>query len=184
MRRVVTGTTASGCWRTCSTTCVVPGPPRREIGTVGEIARTCTQSYNLFPNFVAPLSQYTLPPLLFWPNGIGRCKFETWTIAPDWGDGPGPDLWTVNHGERLCDILLEDTEFGLWIQKSMNSGGFRGVPLSYQEARIYHWNQAADRMIGVDNIPADLRVDQVMGPEWIYPNDPRLEELGQAMAAE
>ncbi len=162
----------------------VPGPPRREIGTVGEIARTCTQSYNLFPNFVAPLSQYTLPPLLFWPNGIGRCKFETWTIAPDWGDGPGPDLWTVNHGERLCDILLEDTEFGLWIQKSMNSGGFRGVPLSYQEARIYHWNQAADRMIGVDNIPADLRVDQVMGPEWIYPNDPRLEELGQAMAAE
>ena len=27
---------------------------------------------------------------------------------------------------------------------------FKGVPLSYQEARIYHWNQNADQMIGLD----------------------------------
>lgn len=159
-------------------------PHMAEIETVGEIGRTCTQSYNLFPNWVSPLSQFSLPPLLFWPNGIDRCRFETWTVAPDWGDGPGPDLWTVNDGERLCDVLLEDTEFGVWIQKSMNSGGFRGVPLSYQEARIYHWNQEADRMIGVENIPSELRVEQVIGENWVYPNDPRLDELAPAIAAE
>jgi len=159
-------------------------PHMAEIETVGEIGRTCTQSYNLFPNWVSPLSQYSLPPLLFWPNGIDKCRFETWTVAPDWGDGKGPDLWTVNDGERLCDVLLEDTEFGVWIQKSMNSGGFRGVPLSYQEARIYHWNQEADRMIGVENIPAELRVEQVIGENWVYPNDPRLDELTPAIAAE
>jgi phenylpropionate dioxygenase-like ring-hydroxylating dioxygenase large terminal subunit len=158
-------------------------PARAEIETVGEIGRTCTLSYNLFPNWVSPLSEYSLPPLLFWPNGIGKCRFETWTVAPDWGDGPGPDLWTVNDGERLCDVLLEDTEFGKWIQKSMNSGGFKSVPLSYQEARIYHWNQAADRMIGVDNIPEALRVPQVIGPDWIYPNDPRLDEIDDATRA-
>jgi phenylpropionate dioxygenase-like ring-hydroxylating dioxygenase large terminal subunit len=157
-------------------------PP--EIETVGEIGRTCTQSYNVFPNWVSPLSQYALPPLLFWPNGIGRTRFEVWTIAPDWGDGAGPDYWTVNDGERLCDVLLEDTEFGVWIQKSMNSGGFRGVPLSYQESRIYHWNQTADRMIGVENIPAELRVEQVIGEDWIWPSDPRLDELAPAIAAE
>jgi phenylpropionate dioxygenase-like ring-hydroxylating dioxygenase large terminal subunit len=155
-----------------------------EIETVGEIGRTCTQSYNVFPNWVSPLSQFAIPPLLFWPNGIDKTRFEVWTIAPDWGNGPAPDYWTVNNGERLVDVLLEDTEFGVWIQKSMNSGGFRGVPLSYQESRIYHWNQQADRMIGIENIPEELRVAQVIGDDWVWPNDPRLAEAPALMAAE
>ncbi|MDA1074896.1 MAG: aromatic ring-hydroxylating dioxygenase subunit alpha [Proteobacteria bacterium] len=144
-----------------------------EIETVGEIARTCTQSYGMFPNWVSPLSARALPPLLFWPNGINKCRLETFTFAPDWGNGPKPDMWTENDGERLVQVLREDTEFGEWIQKSVESYGFRGVPLSYQEARIYHWNQFADQMIGFDNIPEDLRVAQVIGEEWLHPNDPR-----------
>jgi phenylpropionate dioxygenase-like ring-hydroxylating dioxygenase large terminal subunit len=148
-----------------------PGLP--EFETVGEIARSCTQSYGLFPNMVAPLSQYAIPPIQFWPNGIDKCRMETWTMAPDWGDGEGPDMWTVNRGEELCQVLQEDTQFGLKIQKSMESYAFEGVPLSYQEARIYHWNEAADRMIGVENIPQELQVQQVIPEEWIYPNDPR-----------
>lgn len=149
----------------------------KQIETVGEIARTCTQSYGIFPNWVSPLSAYAIPPLLFWPNGIDRCRLETWTFAPDWGDGPKPDMWTENDGERPIQVLIEDTEFGNWIQKSVRSYGFRGVPLSYQEARIYHWHQWADRMIGPDNIPPELRVEQVIGDEWLFPNDPRLAEL-------
>ena len=149
-----------------------------EIDTVGEIARTCTQSYSLFPNCISPLSAKAISPLLFWPTGINTCRLETWTLAPDWGDLPAPDNWTVNHGERLCEVLLEDTEFGEGIQKSLESSGFRGVPLSYQECRIYHWNQTADRMIGIENVPPELRVAQVIGDEWIYPNDPRVELMG------
>ncbi|MDA0649906.1 MAG: aromatic ring-hydroxylating dioxygenase subunit alpha [Proteobacteria bacterium] len=148
-----------------------------EIPTVGEIARTCTQSYGLFPNFVAPLSQFAIPPILFWPNGINKCRMETWTMAPQWPEGMKPDLWTVNDGKELCQVLIEDTQFGEKIQRSMESYGFEGVPLSYQEARIYHWNQAADKMIGADNIPEELRVQQVIGEEWIYPNDPRIAQL-------
>lgn len=98
-------------------------------------------------------------------------------MTPDWGDGPLPDHWTVNGGERLNLVLEEDTQFGEWIQKSIESYGFTGIPLSYQEARIYHWNQWADRMIGIDEIPPELRVAQVIGDEWIYPNDPRLAEM-------
>ena len=78
---------------------------------------------------------------------------------------------------RPCQVIREDTQFGEKIQKSMESYGFQGVPLSYQEARIYQWNQTADAMIGPENIPPELRVAPVIGPEWIYPNDPRLEEL-------
>ena len=76
-------------------------------------------------------------------------------------------------------MLQEDTEFGKQIQRSVESWGFKGVPLSYQEARIYHWNQAADKMIGVNNIPETLSVEQVIGDEWIYPNDPRLEQVAK-----
>ena len=60
----------------------------------------------------------------------------------------------------------------------MESPGFKGVPLSYQEARIYHWNQNADRMIGTDKIPAGLSVEQVIGEDWVHPNDPRVAGLG------
>ena len=126
---------------------------------------------------MSQLTEFVLAPLLFWPNGIDKCRLECWTIAPDWGDGEGPDYWTVNNGERLCDILLEDTEFGTQIQRSMESPGFKGVPLSYQEARIYHWNQRADLMIGPEQIPANLRVPQVISDDWIFPNDPRLAEI-------
>jgi phenylpropionate dioxygenase-like ring-hydroxylating dioxygenase large terminal subunit len=150
-----------------------------EIETVGEIARTCTQSYGIFPNWVSPLSARALPPLLFWPDGLDKCRLETWTFAANWGSGPGPDMWTVNNGERLVQVLLEDTEFGEWIQKSVSSYGFRGVPLSYQEARIYHWHQHADQLIGPENIPPELRVEPVITDEWIYPNDPRILELNR-----
>jgi hypothetical protein len=64
----------------------------------------------------------------------------------------------------------------------VSSYGFKGVPLSYQEARIYYWNQSADQMIGAENIPPELRVPPVIGPEWVYPNEPRLDlvKLGAA----
>ncbi len=74
-------------------------------------------------------------------------------------------------------MLREDTEFGAWIQKSVNSYGFKGVPLSYQEARIYYWHQSADALIGQDNIPKQLQVPPVITDAWIYPNDPRRAEL-------
>ena len=148
-----------------------------QIDTVGEIGRTCTQSYGLFPNWVSPLSQYAIPPILFWPNGINKSRMETWTMAPPWKEGMKPDMWTEDDGARLRQVLIEDTQFGEKIQVSMESNGFKGVPLSYQEARIYHWNEAADRMIGIDNIPEELRVEQVIGDEWVYPNDPRLAQM-------
>ena len=47
---------------------------------VGEIARTCTQSYGVFPNWVSPLSHQTIPPLLFWPTSIRTCRLEVWTM--------------------------------------------------------------------------------------------------------
>jgi len=158
-----------------------------EIETVGEIGRTCTQSYGIFPNWVSPLSHRSLPPLLFWPTSINTTRFEVWTFCKDWGGGPMPEayknMWTSPDDTDLSEVLKEDTTFGPWIQKSMESSGFQGVPLSYQEARIYHWNQWADRVIGIDNIPKELRVAQVIDDEWLAPNEPRLNQIGSNVAA-
>ncbi len=163
--------------------------PFPSIDTVSEIGQTCTQSYGLFPNWVSPLSAQTIPPLLFWPTSIRTCKFEVWTMYHGNGEGGSmpidqlPNIWTTPDGSELGQVLQEDTQFGEAIQKSMESTGFEGVPLSYQEARIYHWNQWADRIIGTENIPPELRVEQVMGDEWLMPSDPRLAHIETDTAA-
>jgi phenylpropionate dioxygenase-like ring-hydroxylating dioxygenase large terminal subunit len=147
--------------------------PEVDIPTVGEIARTCTQSYGMFPNWVSPLGSYGFPVLLFWPNGLNKSRLEVWWFGADWGAGEKSENWK-SYIAAFNDVLTEDTEFGKWIQKSVESYGFKGVPLSYQEMRIYYWHQVADRMIGRDNVPAELRVEPVIGEEWVHPNEPRL----------
>ena len=171
----------------------VDSPPNwQQIESVGELGRTCTQSYTLFPNLVAPLSNFFVPPLVFWPTSLGTTRLELVTMALDWdtdGSGaPAPDLWTVPdetkpNGRDMSPIILEDTQFGEAIQKSMQSAAFKSVPLSYQEARIYAFHQSCDRMIGADNVPAPLRVDPVIGEEWVWPSDPRVAQMEEAREA-
>jgi phenylpropionate dioxygenase-like ring-hydroxylating dioxygenase large terminal subunit len=155
---------------------------RPEFDSVGEISRTCTQSYNIFPNLVSPPGATGTFVLAFWPNGLTRSKMEVFWVGPDWGEGPRPAYWDDTIA-FLNSVLEEDTQFGSWIQKSQMSYGFKGVPLSYQESRIYHWHQSVDRLIGPEKIPQDLGVPAAIGPDWLYPNDPRL-PLARAAVAE
>jgi len=41
-----------------------------------------------------------------------------------------------------------------------------GVPLNYQERRIWHFHAALDKMIGAADIPEPLRVPDILGP-WV-----------------
>ncbi len=156
----------------------IDNPPEwKSIETVGELGRSTTQSYTMFPNWVSPLSNFFIPPLIFWPTSLNTTRLELITMALDWGDGPTPDLWTVPDGKggrEMSPIIQEDTQFGEAIQKSMESDGFKSVPLSYQEARIYSFHQTCDKMIGLDRVPPHLAVKQVIGKDWVWPNDPRV----------
>jgi hypothetical protein len=49
------------------------------------------------------------------------------------------------------------------MQRSLESPGLRGMPINYQERRIWHFNEQIDRMIGIDRIPPELRVAQLLG---------------------
>jgi hypothetical protein len=46
----------------------------------------------------------------------------------------------------------------------MESPALRGIPINYQERRIWHLHEEIDRVIGVERIPEELRVRQLLGP--------------------
>jgi choline monooxygenase len=48
----------------------------------------------------------------------------------------------------------------------VETAGFKGIYLSYQERRIYHWHEELDRRIGAGRVPAGLQVRPVLQP-WV-----------------
>ena len=50
------------------------------------------------------------------------------------------------------------------MQESMASPALTGIPINYQERRIWHLHEQIDRMIGVERIPESMRVEPVLGP--------------------
>ncbi|MCG8440659.1 MAG: Rieske 2Fe-2S domain-containing protein [Caulobacterales bacterium] len=134
-----------------------------EIDSVGPIARENNVSYNIYPNIVCPPSPSGMPFIVFWPKTINTMALECIWFSPDWGGGPLPDIWKTRVGNFEA-ILEEDTQFAPQIQASVESDGFKGIPLSYQERRIYHWHEELDRRIGADALPAGTRVEPRLGP--------------------
>ncbi len=136
-----------------------------EMTDATEIERDFNPSYNLFPNLILPIAATGIPCVAIWPLSVDRTLMEVMWFAPSWGEGTRPALWDtrIANFDRIVD---EDVAFVAPIQASVRSPGFRGVPLSYQERRIYHWHEAVDRRIGVERIPPHLRIKPVL-ERWI-----------------
>ena len=148
-------------------------PNRREDwvdpGTVGmpeiegfpELVRVNNFSYNIYPNIVTPVASSGAPFILFWPLTDSTMQLDVHWFAPL--DGERHPLWETRI-ENFDRILEEDTQFAPQIQRSVESPGFRGMPLNYQERRIYHWHEELDRRIGADRLPEGLGVEPMLGP--------------------
>ena len=98
-------------------------------------------------------------------------------FAPEGSQGHEQWPTRISNFER---ILEEDVQFAPRIQESVEARGFAGMVLSYQERRIYHWHEQLDRRIGVERIPAALRVEPVLGP-WQAPLEGVLVNRGAAV---
>ena len=133
----------------------------RRIETATVVASRNNASFNFFPNLVVPVDPTGCPFLLFWPTSDTTMRIECHWFAPDWGAGPPADLWKVRIA-NFDRILDEDLQFAAAIQESVMSRGFSGVPLNYQERRIYHWHAELDRRIGTGRIPESLRVPPLL----------------------
>jgi choline monooxygenase len=134
-----------------------------EMASSTAIERHHNPSYCLFPNLIIPVSPTGMPCVAVWPKTVRTSSMEVLWFAPDWGGGPREPLWEtrIANFDRIVD---EDIQFAEPMQETIESPGFRGVPLNYQERRIYHWNEEVDRRIGVERVPPELRVEPRLTP--------------------
>jgi nitrite reductase/ring-hydroxylating ferredoxin subunit len=134
-----------------------------EMDSANEIERFHNPSYSLFPNLIVPISPSGMPCVAIWPKTVRTSVLEVLWFAPGWGDGPRPPLWDtrIANFDRIVD---EDIQFAEPMQFTIESPGFLGVPLNYQERRIYHWHEEIDRRIGLGLVPRELRVAPRIGP--------------------
>ena len=136
-----------------------------EISTVTEIPRTSNVSYYIFPNIVMPPAATGMPMLIFWPKTDRTMRIECHWFSPPFGPEGRSPLWDkrIVNFER---ILYEDLQFAPQIQESLESPGFKGMTLCYQERRIYHYHEEIDRRIGPNRLPSELRVEPKLD-QWI-----------------
>ncbi|MEM7612290.1 MAG: aromatic ring-hydroxylating dioxygenase subunit alpha [Pseudomonadota bacterium] len=134
-----------------------------EIPTMPEVVRTNNFSYNIYPNIVTPTANTGMPFIVFWPLTENTMRLDVHWFAPGEPGEQRDPLWDTRI-ENFDRILEEDTQFAPQIQASVESPGFDGVPLNYQERRIYHWHEELDRRIGLGNVPDALAVEPVLAP--------------------
>ncbi|GGC19858.1 (2Fe-2S)-binding protein [Novosphingobium marinum] len=138
---------------------------RYDIETVPEIFRANNCAYGIFPNFVAPFDSGGFPLVTFWPTSRGTCECELIFVGagPEEENAENSEYWRT-FVENYDKIQQEDFQFLAGIQRSLDSGAFTGMTLCYQERRIYWMHEEFDRRIGIDRIPEDLRVKQLLAP--------------------
>jgi hypothetical protein len=135
-----------------------------DIPTVDEMVRCTSTAYSIFPNLITPVDATGFPFIVFWPLDRRTTRIDWIHYAPiafDPADGLPPQ-WEQRLA-RFDAIMQEDFANMAPMQRSLESPGLRGIPINYQERRIWHFNEQVDRMIGIERIPPELRVAQLLG---------------------
>lgn len=133
----------------------------RELAGTTAIEQANLPSYNLFPNFIVPIQTSGIGAVLIWPVDLKNSLLDVVWFGPGWDGDERPPVWDVRIA-NFDRIVQEDTSFAEPMQESLETGGFRGVPLNYQERRIYHWHEELDRRIGRERVPEHLRVEPLL----------------------
>ena len=135
--------------------------PFPDIPSANDMVRSTSLAYGVFPNMTIPVEATGFPFLVFWPIDIRTTKFDVIHFAPKWGDGDPPGDWETRLA-GFDGITKEDQANMAPIQKSLEAPSNRGIPLNYQERRIWHLHEQVDRVIGAERIPTNLRVPELL----------------------
>jgi phenylpropionate dioxygenase-like ring-hydroxylating dioxygenase large terminal subunit len=128
---------------------------------LSELYREANPSFTAFPNLVSPSDITGFPLLVWYPLGVGRTQMQIHWFGPSWGDGERPPFWEIKLGS--WDLLLaEDTQNLEPIQESIEAAAHTGIPLNYQERRLWQFHVDIDRMIGSERVPEHLRVPDLL----------------------
>lgn len=135
-----------------------------DIPTVGPMLRSTSSAYSLFPNLITPVNGTGFPFLLFWPIDKRTTRLDWVHYGPkDWDGDALPPHWQERM-DTFDEIMEEDRRNMAPMQRSLESPAMRGVQLNYQERRIWNFHEHIDRTIGIDRIPENLRVKQLLEP--------------------
>ncbi|WP_420452257.1 aromatic ring-hydroxylating oxygenase subunit alpha [Ilumatobacter sp.] len=143
--------------------------PMPAIGGVPAMVDCTSTAVSLFPNVIIPLGRIGFPINVFWPIDAGTTRLDWIYYAPP-PDGADrfdpddlPDHWRTRRA--AYDQIMAEDEMNMGpMQSSMESPALTGMPINYQERRIWHLHEQIDRIIGVENIPAEMRVEQLLEP--------------------
>lgn len=131
------------------------------VESASEIYTAANASFHIFPNLVTPTDASGFPLLVFWPLAVNRTRFDVVWYGLSWGEQPRPAGWEVKLA--AWDMLLEEDLRNLEpIERSVEAAAHRGVPLNYQERRIWHFHAELDRRLGADRVPPGLAVPDLL----------------------
>lgn len=143
--------------------------PFPTIDTVPDMVDCTSTAVSIFPNAIIPLGKFGFPINMFWPidKRTTRLDWIYYALPPEGADrfDPDdlPDHWRARR-RQYNSIMAEDEANMAPMQESMESPALRGIPINYQERRIWHLHEEIDRVIGVERIPPELLVEPVLGP--------------------
>ena len=140
---------------------VIPG--FTDLETVNDMVRCTSSAYGIFPNLITPIAAYGFPFITFWPIDKQTTRIDWTHYAPiDFDPKEGlPTNWQMRL-DNFKLIMEEDFWNMAPMQRSLESPAMRGMPINYQERRIWNFHEQLDRVIGIDRIPASMRVEQLL----------------------
>ncbi len=142
------------------------------IDGLPDMVRCTSTAVSIFPNVIIPLGAFGFPINVFWPidKGTTRLDWIYYALAED-GDrfdaDALPEHWQARR-RAYNSIMAEDEMNMAPMQASMESPALTGIPINYQERRIWHLHEQIDRMIGVERIPEALRMNPVLDPYVLH----------------
>ena len=142
----------------------VDAPAGDAIDGVPDMVRCTSTAVSLFPNVIIPLGPSGFPINIFWPIDKSTTRLDWIYYAKrDWEGDDLPADWQVRR-QQYNAIMDEDKQNMAPMQRSIESPAITGIPINYQERRIWHLHEQIDLMIGAERVPEHLRMDQLLGP--------------------
>ena len=142
----------------------VDNGPFATIDTVPDMVDCTSSAVSLFPNAIIPLGKFGFPINLFWPIDQGTTRLDwIYYAQKDWEGDEIPSHWETRR-KQYNSIMDEDMMNMAPMQESLESPALSGMPINYQERRIWHLHETIDRIIGRENIPEGLGVEPLLKP--------------------
>jgi phenylpropionate dioxygenase-like ring-hydroxylating dioxygenase large terminal subunit len=133
-----------------------------EAGAVARRYRDISIAVPRFPNSTAGLDPAGFNWQSFWPTGPNSCRIYNLYLGVQHGTEEEDRKYWADFIAYNETILAEDMFLFPSMQRSIREGDISHVNLATQEQVIQWYHEHLDRAVGVERVPADLRVKPVL----------------------